>query len=72
MLKHIQERMVAELKRNGVKAEITFVSSEMLSVLVDCADEFAQAKKIMAAVPGVTFDSEDFDAECGNVAYYFY
>ncbi|MYM70516.1 hypothetical protein GTP45_27440 [Pseudoduganella sp. FT55W] len=72
MLNLIQERMAAALKKDGVTAEITFINAGMFSVLVDGAAAFAKAKAIMAAVPGVRFDSEDQDEECGNVAYYFF
>lgn len=72
MLKRIQERMAATLKREGVTAEITFINAGMFSVLVDGAEAFTKAKAIMATVPGVRFDSEDHDEECGNVAYYLF
>jgi hypothetical protein len=69
-LKQIQTQMQAALKKSGVTAEITFCREDMFSVLVDDAEQFAKAKRIIALMESATFDSEDMDPECGNIAYY--
>lgn len=70
MIAAIQTKFAAEFKRNGIEAEVTFCRADMFSILVDQVEQFERAKAIVAAIPTVAFDSEDRDAELGNVAFY--
>lgn len=70
MLKNIKNQFAAELKKQGITAEVTFCRTDMFSILVDDAEQFEIAKSIISRVPGVSFDGEDRDDECGNVAFY--
>lgn len=70
MLEKIQAGMEAELKNQGITAEITFCRTDIFSVLVDDGGQFEKAKRILAGLKVAMFDSEDHDEECGHVAYY--
>jgi hypothetical protein len=68
-LDQIKARMEAEFARQGVTAEVTFISSKMFSILCDDAAQFAKAKAMMKAA-NQWLDSEECDDEIGHCAYY--
>lgn len=68
----VQAMMVAKLKKDGIAAEVTFISSAMFSILVDDKKQFERVKAIFSRVPTVQFDSEDHSDELGHVVYYRY
>lgn len=70
MLKMIAARMESEFKKHGITAEITFISASSFSLLVEDAAQFQAAKKIVAMLNTVQFESEVADDECGHFAYY--
>ena len=68
-LNQIKAKMEQQFSREGVTAEVTFISSTMFSVLCDDGAEFVKAKQILDAA-GQDYDSEDCDEECGFCAHY--
>lgn len=68
--KNIENMMTAKLKKDGITAEVTFCRADMFSILVEDLAQFERVKAIFAQVSSVQFDSEDRDAEVGNIAFY--
>lgn len=68
-LNQIKAKMEQQFCREGVVAEVTFISSRMFSVLCDDGAQFVKAKQLMDAA-SQQYDSEECDDECGFCAYY--
>lgn len=69
-MEKIQQMMARALEAHDIKADFTFCRRDMVSVAVEDATQFADAKRILSFVPGLKFDSETSDDECGHFAYY--
>lgn len=69
MLNTIKEKMEKAFKKEGVAAEVTFISAAMFSIFCEDAAQFVKAKQILDASKQ-KYDSEDCDPEIGFFAYY--
>lgn len=68
-LNQVKTQMEQQFAREGVAAEVTFISSTMFSVLCEDGAQFVKAKQILDAARQ-QYDSEDCDDEIGFCAYY--
>ena len=69
VLNQVKAKLEQQFAREGVAAEVTFISARMFSVFCDEAGQFVKAKQLMAAA-NQAYDSENCDDELGFCAYY--
>lgn len=70
LLNQIKAKFEAQLQRQGVTAELTFINGSAFSLFCEDAAQFVKAKQILDGVNNATYESEDCDPEIGFFAYY--